>query len=123
MMFIPFYREFQQLQLQQRDQPQPQLPVPRAQPPRLQPQSRQALRDGRDCLCHDNPHLSQQSASAFIHNSGLEARSTVHGGDCVHSESMAAAPVRDDRRIVLHLVSFAIVFTILRERELTKPGL
>lgn len=113
-MFVPFFREFQQLQLQQweqpQPQPQPQLSVPQAQPLHLQPQSRQALRHGRDRLACHNPHLSHQSASSFIHESGLEARSTAYGGDCVsvHSESMAAAPVRDDRRIVLHLVSIPL---------------
>lgn len=104
MMFVPFFREFQQFQLKPWEQPQPP-----AQPQQLQPQSRQGLRDGRDRLaCHDNPHLSQQSASGLIHHFGLEYQSPVHGCGCFHSESMAAAPVRDDRRIVLHLVSIPL---------------
>ncbi|CAI7665541.1 unnamed protein product [Penicillium pancosmium] len=119
-MFVPFFREFQQFQLQPWGQPQPQ-----AQPPHLQPQSRQALRDGRDRLaCHDNPHLSQQSDSGLIHHFGLEYQSTVHGGDCVHSESMAAAPVRDDRRIVLHLdydCFYASVFEVEQPALKSQP--
>lgn len=110
-MFIPFSREFQ---LQTWGQPQRQSqapPRPLHAPPQAAQKTRQALRgDGRARpIC--NHHQPQKSTSDPNESLRLASRLTINGDSCVKSEleSMAVVPVRDDRRIVLHLVSIAFV--------------
>lgn len=102
-MFVPFVREFL---VAIEGSTQPPQPQPRSAQPHPTCQAR-----------HGQP---QQSAS-LANTTHIGSLPSIHGDKYVDSGFMAAAPARNDRRIVLHLVSIPLY--LWAEPELTRAGL